>query len=47
MYVDNFAEGLSSLLAGDDTPQAEATLNIISETVILHRLWLKSHEEKK
>ena len=40
-----FGEGLLSLLRNDaeDAVGAEAALNIIAETLLLHRAWLRAN----
>ena len=42
-----FADGFAGWLRGGDAYEHEAAASIFAETVLLHRLWLKSKQDKK
>ena len=42
LSADDFLDGLEAVARGEDTPAAEAAKLIVAETILMHRIWLKS-----
>jgi hypothetical protein len=47
MSADDFLDGLEAIARREDSPAAEAAKLIVAETILMHRIWLKSMAKER